>query len=280
MTVIRSRFFRSLLATALLSLALVPGSQAQSLWSTPYVPNQIALEVLQPTLSSGPDEDISVLTSANTLWGSHLVNDRTTVVVGVPVAYYQSTVEGDPPTDLTDTQFGNPYVGVGVSSTRVPLLIELGVRLPLAAEATAATRAGRAVDLVHREAFAPHTLSAQITLNTRWEWSRTTSLRFRGGPLLTLPTQDASGTTEVYTRYGVQGWYEGDRLIMGLGLTGRALISERGGAFADRTTHQASGVFIVNLPRVQPGLLIRAPINGPGSDDVDIVAGITLSVTL
>ena len=271
---------RAALLAILLLLVLATGTRAQSLWSTPYVPNQITLEVLQPTLQSAPAEDISVLTSAGTLWGSHLLSDRTTVVVGLPVAHYQSTVAGDPSSEVTKTQIGNPYVGLGLSSTRVPLLVELGVRLPLAPDASAATRAGQATDLVHREAFAPKLLSAQIIANARWGWTRRFGFRFRGGPLLTTPTQDAPGTTEVYTRYGVQGWFEGDRLVTGIGLMGRVLLSERGGSFTDRTTHQASGTLILNLPGVQPGLLVRLPINDPSAAHVDIVVGLTLSVTL
>jgi len=77
----------------------------------------------------------------------------------------------------------------------------------------------------------------------------------------------------------VQGWYEGDTYILGAGLIGRALVTERGGAFADRTTHQATGTLILNLPVVQPGVLLRVPLNGPGSDDASLVVGLTLSVT-
>lgn len=279
MTSLRStvRFF---VAAAWLALALVPASRAQSLWSTPYVPNQITLEVLQPTLQSAPTEDISLLTGASTLWGSYLLTDRTTVVVGMPVARYRSTLESEPSTDVAETQIGNPYVGVGMSSTRVPLLVELGVRLPLAPDASAATRAGQATDLVHREAFAPNLFSAQIIANARWNWTRRFGLRFRGGPLLTTPTQDAPGTTEIYARYGVQAWQEGDRIVAGVGLMGRALLSERGASFGDRTTHQATGTLIWNLPSVQPGLLLRLPINDPSGTDVDVVVGLTLSVAL
>ena len=213
-TVTRRRpFLHSLLLAVLLSLALVPASRAQSLWSTPYIPNQLTLEVLQPALEPAPGETISMLTSASTLGGSYLLTDRTTMVVGLPVAHYQSELEGDPSTELMETQIGNPYVGLGVGSTRAPLLVELGLRLPLAPDATAATRAGQATDLVHGEAFAPHTLSAQLMLNTRWERSRVLSVRLRGGPLVTIPTQGASGTTELYARYGLQGWYTGDLFI-------------------------------------------------------------------
>ena len=279
MTSLRSTV-RFLVAAAWLALALVPASRAQSLWSTPYVPNQITLEVLQPTLQSAPTEDISLLTGASTLWGSYLLTDRTTVVVGMPVARYRSTLESEPSTDVAETQIGNPYVGVGMSSTRVPLLVELGVRLPLAPDASATTRAGQATDLVHREAFTPNLFSAQIIANARWNWTRRFGLRFRSGPLLTTPTQDAPGTTEVYARYGVQAWQEGDRIVAGVGLMGRALLSERGGSFGNRTTHQATGTLIWNLPSVQPGLLLRLPINDPSGTDVDVVVGLTLSVAL
>lgn len=261
----------------LLSLAVAPPGVGQSLWSTPYAPNQIALEVLQPGLDAAPDESISPLTSAHTFWGSYLVNDRATVVLGVPTAYYRSDRDNGP--SLREVQVGNPYVGVGVSSTRVPLLVELGARLPLAPDPSAATLAGQTADLAHREAFDPHLLAAQLVVNTRWDWSRNAGMRLRGGPLLTRPTQEAPGSTELYARYGLQIWYEGDRFIYGTGTTGRALLTERGGAFADRTIHQATGTLLFNLSHVQPGVLFRIPINGPGSERVGFVVGLTLSAT-
>lgn len=270
----------ALFLAVLVALAVPPASQAQSLWSTPYEPNQLALEVLQPSLDTPPGEDLSVLTGAATLWGSYLLTDRTTLVAGLPTARYASEIAGDAPTSIEETQIGNPYVGVGVSSTRVPLLVELGVRLPLAPDRTAAARAGTGADLAHRETFAPDLLSAQAILNARWDLTRIAGFRFRSGPLLTVPTQTDRGTTELFVRYGLQGWYEGDRYILGAGVTGRALVTERGGAFADRTTHQASGTLILNLSTVQPGVLLRVPLNGPGSDAVNLVVGLTLSVTL
>jgi len=275
----RSPFLAAFLAVL---CALVPAqaSSAQSLWSKPYAPNQIALEVLQPSLDAAPGEDLSVLTGAATLWGSHLLTDRTTLVVGLPTARYASEGDSSAPRSVTEHQIGNPYVGLGVSSTRVPLLVELGLRLPLAPDRPAAARAGMSADLAHREAFAPDLFSTQALLNTRWELTRMAGFRFRGGPLLTVPTQEARGTTELFVRYGVQGWYEGDTYILGAGLIGRALVTERGGAFADRTTHQATGTLILNLPVVQPGVLLRVPINEPDGAGVDVVVGLTLSVTL
>jgi len=268
----------SLLAVTLV-LAAPRTSEAQSLWSTPYKPNQMAIEVLQPSLDAVPEEDISVLTGAASLWGSFLLTDRTTLTAGLPMARYASDTDGDTPVSITESQIGNPYVGVGVSSTRVPLLVEWGVRLPLASDSSAATWAGTGADLVHREAFAPDLFSTQLILNSRWELTRVAGVRFRGGPLLTVPTADNDGTAELFLRYGAQAWYEGDRYILGAGFTGRALVTERGTAFSDRTTHQVSGTVILNLPLVQPGLLLRTPLNGPGSDDVSLVVGLTLSIT-
>lgn len=254
-------------------------STAQSLWTKPYTPNQVTLELLQPALDVAPNEELSFLTGAAVLGGSFLLNDRTTLVAELPFAHYRAEIGADDPTTVTESAIGNPYVGLGVSSTRVPLLIELGVRLPLVTDSNTATWAGAASDLDHSEAFAPHQLAAQALLNTRWELSRTTSVRLRGGPLLTVPTQDDGASTELFARYSAQGWYEGDRYVLGLGLTGRALITEGDLGFADRTTHQLGATLIFNFSRIQPGLLLRAPLNGPGSDDVDLVVGVTLSTS-
>jgi len=271
----------SCLAVFVLLLGLWPRSgTAQSLWTKPYEPNQVALELLQPSLDTPANETVSFLTGAGILSGSYLLNDRTTFVAEVPFAHYQSEVGEDDPTSISESMLGNPYVGLGVSSTRVPFLVELGVRLPIASDSSAATYAGTATDLDQSEAFVAHLLSAQLLLNARWELSRIASVRFRGGPLVTVPTQDDGSTTELFVRYSVQGWYEGERYVLGPGLTGRGLITEIGSNFSDRTTHQVGGTLIFNFPRVQPGVLVRTPLNGPGSDAVDLIVGITLSVLL
>lgn len=219
------------------------------------------------------------MTGAGVLGGSYLVSDRTTLVAEVPVAQYRAEIGDDDPASIEETALGNPYLGLGVSSTRVPLLAELGIRLPLAPDSNAATFAGVASDLDRSEAFAPQLFAAQVLLNTRWELSRETSVRLRGGPLLTTPTQDADGTTELFVRYSLQGWHEGDRYVLGIGLTGRAHVTESDLRLADRTVHQLGATLIFNFSRIQPGLLLRTPLNGPGSDAVGLVLGFTLSAS-
>lgn len=280
MTVFRPPRCVAALVALLLACALPRSGTAQSLWTKPYEPNQLTLEFLQPALDTAPDEELSLLTGAAIFGGSYLINDRTTFVAEVPIAHYRAEVDGDDPTSITETALGNPYLGMGISSTRMPLLFELGGRLPAASsDHSAAMRAGTTADLDRSEMFAPDLFSAHLLANARWELSwRTTSVRLRGGPLLTVPTQD-NGSTELYARYGIQGWREGERYVLGLGLTGRALLTGDG-SFADRTTHQVGGTLIFNFPRVQPGILARVPLNGPESDAVNLVVGVTLSVSL
>ena len=263
----------------LFALATAQVGAAQSLWTKPYEPNQIGLELLQPALDTEPNEELSFLTGAGAVWGSYLLNDRTTLTAAVPFAHYRAEIGNDNPVSQSTSVLGNPYVGLGFSSTRVPFLVELGTRLPVVSERNAATFAGRATDLDHSEIFSPHLFSTQLLLNPRWELSRTASVRLRGGPLVTIPTQDNSDTTELFARYSAQSWVEGDRYIVGLGVTGRTLVTE-GGGFDNRTTHQAGGTLIFNFPSVQPGVLLRVPINGPESDAVGLIVGVTLTASL
>lgn len=264
-----------LLALLLALISLRPGA-AQSLWTRPYQPNQISLELLQPALDTAPDEELSFLTGAGTLAASYLATDRTSLVVQVPFAHYASDVGAEDPASVSETTLGNPYLGLGLSSTRVPLFVELGARLPVASDSTAATFVGGATDLDRSEAFAPHLFSTHLIVNTRWELSRAVSVRFRGGPLLTTPTPDGTGSTELYARYSAQGWFEGDRYVFGFGLTGRAPFTE-GGDFTDVSAHQVGATLIFNVPYLHPGLLVRTPLNGPASDDVGVILGLTLS---
>lgn len=281
----------------LLMSVSVLSADAQSLWTRPYKGNQIALEVLKPSLETGAAEERSPLTSTTFVSGTFLLSERAAIVLDLPVAHYNSTIQAPDDEGLTgatavqppsvdlppgpatvrQTELGNPYVGLALGPATVPFLLEAGVRVPLAASHDVAGALGQLADYDRSEAFAANQFSAQMLLNYRLGITRKLSVRLRGGGLTTVDTQEKDN--HLFGRYSAQAWYEGDRLILGTGFTGRALLT-KGGTVSHRSVHHLGGTFMAHFESVQPGLLLRVPLDSTLSDTVNLIWGVTLSVSL
>lgn len=291
------RYYLSLTLIVLISLSAFP-AQGQSLWTRPYTPNQVAVEFLKPSLDTAAPEDRSVFTSAMFVSGTFLLSAQTALAVDVPVAHYNSTIQAPAgaapgggaatsaplglnlpsgPATIRQTAIGNPYVGLALAPATVPFLVEAGVRLPLASSQSVARGLGQLTAFDRNEAFAKDVLSGQLLLNYRLGLSRKLSLRLRGGALGLVDTQ--ADSNHLVARYSAQAWYEGNRLILGTGVTGRAPVGDSG-RFTDRGIHHVGGTVLANFDVVQPGLLLQVPLDATLSDVVSVVWGVTLSVSL
>jgi hypothetical protein len=260
---------------SLLFLCLSMQAVAQPIWTRPYTPNRISVEMLRPTLDTPSADDLETFTGAAFVAGTFLASERVGITAEVPVARYAvdaGTVS------TSESVLGNPYIGLDITADRTPVLLELGLRLPVLSDTSAAATLGTLSDADRSDAFAANLLTAQALLNYRLEFWRHYSLRLRGGPQLAVGTSD-DAATDLIGRYGLQIWREGERFIWGLGATGRALVTESG-SFNDRTVHHAGGTFLLNFERAQPGLFVQVPLNSDVSDQVNWVMGVTLSVSL
>jgi hypothetical protein len=258
---------RALLFALLLGLLAVP-ADAQTIWSRPYQANQLAVEAIVPDT---PD-DASALTGATFLTGTLSLNDNLEVAAELPMARYGATADGVSST----TAVGNPYVGLGFSSTTIPVLVQIGARIPVA-PTNAAARIGTAADLGRLSAFRPEEFVLSGLLNGRRDIGRNTTLRVRTGlgyASFERPTpQDRKREWRAY--YDAQIWREGDRFITGVSITGRATLTK-----PRRTQHHAVLSLMGNWRRVQPGLMVGTALNDLVQDGtLTPVAGITLSVT-
>ncbi|PSQ96515.1 MAG: hypothetical protein BRD53_03875, partial [Bacteroidetes bacterium SW_7_64_58] len=103
---------RSLLLAVLLGSVLAP-VQAQTIWSRPYEPNQIALEAFVPEL---PNDDASGRSGATFLTVTRSLSENIELMAELPVARYAAD-------NSSAAAVGTPYVGVGRSSTSAPVLL-------------------------------------------------------------------------------------------------------------------------------------------------------------
>lgn len=249
----------------LLGLLVVPAN-GQTIWSRPYEPNQLVVETVVP---DSPDE-VSVLSGATFLTGTVSFTDNVQFAAELPVARHVPTADGG----TTTTALGNPYVGFDFSSTSLPVLVQVGARLPLA-PSNAATRLGQSADAGRLPAFRAEELGLSGLLNGRLSLSGTSSLRLRAGVQYASRPQGGARNREARMVYAAQLWKEGDRLITGLSFSGRANLTE-----ARDTEHHAAVSLMGNWRRVQPGLLTGIDVGDLFNQGAFTpFVGLTLSVT-
>lgn len=272
--------------------SLAPPAGAQSIWVKPYQPVQFSVEAIQPNFGDfyvppsasseisladadpGTDVDTGPLTSAVFVSGTYAYSPGIALSAELPIAHYSAEV-GERST--SETAIGNPYIGVGLSSTSFPLLLELGVRLPLASGDNPALEASSFADFSRGEAFAPDMLSFEALFNARIQLSDRINTRLRAGPVF-QSDQGSGGTNEFLTRYSAQLWFEGNRLTFGAGASGRAFLTESG-SFEEVTDHHVAGTLLVHIGPLSPGILFATPLGGDLRDVADFFFGVSLSLS-
>ncbi|WP_263786788.1 hypothetical protein [Salinibacter grassmerensis] len=260
------------LLVLLLSIAgagvLAVPAQGQTIWSRPYQPNQVALEAIVPDL---PADDASVASGAAFLTVTRSLNKNVELAAELPVARYATDA-------ASSTAVGNPYVGFGLSSSSLPVLLELGVRIP-ATPTNNALRAGRRADMGRTAAFRDESVAPSVLLNGRLPFGRRASLRLRSG--VTYASVESAGEMGAQNRwrlpYSAQLWWDSEQFMTGVSLEGRPLLS---GSEPDRTTHRAVVSVIFDEARIQPGLLVGTGLDPLVQDGRFVaVAGLTISAS-
>ena len=247
----------------------VGASHGQTIFSRPYETNQLTVETLAPDTP----QDAQFPSGALFVTGTLSLSDNIEIAGELPVARY--TPSNGPRS--TTTAIGNPYLGLGFSSTSVPVFFQLGARLPTAPQ-NRATAIGRQADVGRLQAFRHEEFVFSGLLNGRLSLGRSTSLRLRYGLAYASYPAPAGASDrrdrDWRTQYEAQIWHEGDRLISGLSLTGRATLTHPGG-----TQHHATLSVMGNWNRVQPGVIAGTSLNDlVRQGDVSPFVGITLSI--
>src|SRR5712691_508180 len=241
---------------------LLPG---QSVWIERRPDKAVALEILKPLFRGAPGTTLatSVIFASVQLPVARLVR----FVADVPFAHY-----GGP--GRSDNTMGDPYLGAEVRSSDDRISGELGVRVPLAAhlERNNATIVGIFADVDRWEAFLSDYLAMSAAINYRVGGRSGFVMRGRFSPSLWIGTGGA-GPARVSLAYCGQFGYEGTAVAAWTRFTGRAVVGER------LFRQLAAGVSLGG-GRVRPGASVRVPLDRDVTDVVDVVFGLSLSVTL
>jgi hypothetical protein len=238
---------RAFLAALLLSVLCLPAS-GQTLWSRPYQPNQITVETIVPDA-----EGATFFSGATFITGTASLSENIELMAELPVAQFQPSGSG-----ASASTIGNPYVGVGLSSTATPILLEVGARLP-AASSNRAAGIGAATDIGRTSAFVPDEFGLSALLNGRYNLGRQSSIRLRTGFAYgsrPSPTGTDSRRTRWQMHYEAQIWRESNPLLTGLSLLGRHRLDSPG-----TSEHLLSLSVMADWTRIQPGLLAGTSLN-------------------
>lgn len=258
----------------LLFAILVPDAVlAQTQFTRPYLPSTVAVEAVRPAFE---DEMLSADTGALFVTGSYTLNENVEIVGELPVA--RAGGEGL----QTTTALGNPLLGFAFSSTRMPILVELGARLPVA-EDNVATRRGQSADYGRGSAFLEDERQLYLLGNTRYQFSQKVSIRVRGGLAYSVFQNEVDGAQrterDLRLRYSAQAWREGDWLMLGLTFNGRGTTTAPGG-YGSKSTHHVAATAILDIGKVAPGITVGAPLDGSERDIAPFLLGFSVDVRL
>lgn len=262
-------FGASIVAVAVAFGFLVPVATGQTVWSRPYEANQIAVEAIVPAPF---DADRSVLSGGAFLTGTYSLTDQLHVGAELPVA------RADPSGSPSSTALGNPYVGIALSGTSRPVLLEIGARLPVASSASA-LRSGGAADVGRTRAFVPNEVSGSALLSGRLQLGTASTLRLRAGGSYGSfsPSDTTSRRSEQDWRldYSLQYWREGDAVIFGLSVVGHELLTNPG-RYSQQRQHAILASIMAAGSRAHPGLM--AGVSAEDFDNPAALVGLTLSI--
>ena len=263
---------RALVAFVVLLAASWP-AYGQTIWTRPYQPNQVAVEWVVPSFE---DESVNGVTSAAFFDVTHSLTNNVELMGELPVAYYSADVEG---ATTSTSAVGNPYLGVGLSGTTTPFLLELGVRLPVAPD-NEATGAGGFADVGRGSAFRHDAFNASALFNWRIPFGRRTSLRIRtGGVFASYPDSTDNTERDFRLRYSAQLWRTGDPILLGFSAAGRVSFSTPDTAPPTNTRHTLAGSVMVDFEAVQPGILVGVALDDDVRDVASFFVGLTLSTS-
>lgn len=262
-----------LLCVLLLMSLCAETAMAQTQFTRPYLPSVVSVEVVRPAFE---DETLSADTGAMFVTGSYTLNENVEIVAELPVA--RAGGEGL----QTTTSLGNPLLGFAFSSTRMPILVELGGRLPVAQD-NVATRLGQTADYGRGSAFLQDERQVYLLGNTRYQFSQKVSIRVRGGLVYSVFENEVDGVQrtekDLRLRYSAQAWREGNWLVLGLTFNGRGTTTAPGG-YGSKSTHHVATTAILDIGKIAPGVTVGVPLDGSARDVAPFLLGFSVDVRL
>jgi hypothetical protein len=197
---------RYLLYAALWLLLGCPMAASQALWAP--TASGVSVETIKPMLSLGPHAQTSFLSTATFLSVRSPLSSEVRVVTEVPIAHLGMSYSwlGQAHSE-SSTGLGNPYLGVEYTPLGSGIVVEAGLRAPLASRTEAAMLLGMLADPDRMEAFTPDYASATLAANVMH--ANGDGIRFRGrvAPTVLYYTHEQYGS-------GAQRWPDTREIVV------------------------------------------------------------------
>lgn len=253
--------------------------EAQSVWiDKDESKSAVGIELMIPSLTDDYFTDFP--TSAFVLYGRFWASEMIRIDIDLPVSH----VSADD-TDISETDIGNPYVGVGFMNADKEVAVDIGIRLPLAPNfdasnptANAGLLTGVLVENYNIGKFAPETFSITSQVKYRYQNASGLILNVGGGPDVTFPPDDADA--EFFLNYHTQLLYGVEDFRIGAGFTGLLIVSEEDLSFGDRTIHDLGILSAYDFGAMEAGAYLRVPLDDDISDQLNFVLGLNLLFSL
>jgi hypothetical protein len=264
--------------TVLCLMVLAAPAAAQDYWANAGN-NQVSLELVRPMLA----ED-NLTTTSFTLFAAGTISVTEAVGVAFDVPYARAAY--DIAEAESSSSIGNPYVGVEYAMPAFGLQLTGGARLPLA-KLEIDNLVGQALGILstvdRMEAFMAETATLQASARVTREVAPRFFVSGRLGANMALytDTEEGEDSSDLFTVYGAQGWYQTGALRVGGGFLGRLLVTgEEGTSFSDNSLHEAGLWLDYAVGPARPGIFIRMPLDDDMSEIMDFTIGLGVSYKL
>lgn len=272
--------FKPALVVLLLIFGFQIRSSAQSVWiDEGERTSKVGIEAMIPSLSDF-NSDVDFPTSAVVLYGQIRANDRLSIKIDLPVSHLSV---GD--SDISETDIGNPYIGIAIFNKESSVLFDLGFRLPLAPSFNisdpgnnAGLFTGVLVENYNLGKYVPETFSITSQIKYRWQNPAGLIVKFGGGPDLIFPPDDADA--ELFLNYHSQFLFSTGDFRIGAGFTGLLFISENDISFGDRTIHDLGILSVYDFGPIEAEAYLRVPLDDEIRNDLNFVLGLNLLFSL
>ncbi len=247
------------------------GAQVLQPWRE-LAPRGVSLALLRPSFDGGGTSALTTINEVGVRWSI-----GNFVLVG-DLPFVNAKVDGVSSGALL---IGNPFLGIA-SYPAAKFIGEFGVRVPVASisslERGFAAFVGLVGDFMDGEAYAEDLLTIRGTVGYRHRSPSNYGLRVALRPTYLVPVGNASGDSELFLDYGIQGGYESERASLGMVFNGRALVTESGGGIGERTVHEMGVGGSMTFGQFRPGVIIRIPVDRGLSESLNYSVGVRLEV--
>ncbi|HLF19977.1 MAG TPA: hypothetical protein VI704_04230 [Bacteroidota bacterium] len=250
----------------------------QSYWLSRGAESSFSFEYLRPTFVAQPFASSSISGSVYIVSGRLALGERTGLLLELPYSIGEVSSTFGP--SVSHSSLGNLYVGGEFFSENKQFFTNVGIRLPFAQEEKFfAQYVGFNSDYDRWEAFIPNVASVSAIFNYKPQLETGFYLRLLAGPSLWIKTKPGTirDDTEFFLNYGSIVGYESDVVNVGLGITGKMLLTETGD-LEQRNHYQLGLVAGTMLGNVRPEIHLRLPLDKSLRNTIDRI--VALQVTL